>query len=68
MGKAKRPAINGGSGGNDVGPGQYAMKKNYKGGYSFGKDNRKTVDTHYTPGFYDIPATVPDVPKYLLKY
>ena len=68
MGKGKRPPINGGKGGNDVGPGQYSMKNGYKGGYSFGKDDRHTVETHQTPGFYKIPSSVPDVPKYLLKY
>jgi hypothetical protein len=34
-------------------------------GFSFGRSGRKAkVST--TPGFYKIPASVPDVPKYLL--
>ena len=67
IGKGKRPGINSGAQGNDVGPGQYNHKNGYRGGWSFGKDERKTIEVKNTPGYYDIPCTVPDVPKYLLK-
>jgi hypothetical protein len=68
IGKGKRPAINGRDDGNDVGPGQYNHNNKARGGFKFGKDERKTVEVNKTPGYYNIPCTVPDVPKYLLKY
>lgn len=53
---------------NNLGPGAYNIKPsaNKKGGL-IGTSTRDPKDKiNKTPGFYKIPATVPDVPKYLL--
>lgn len=54
--------------GNQVGPGAYSLKPTFsqKGGL-IGTSTRDPKDKiNKTPGFYKVPATVPDVPKYLL--
>jgi hypothetical protein len=47
------------------GPGQYYPQRSRPSGWTFGRELRgKKVQS--TPGYYDIPPCIPDVPKYLL--
>lgn len=53
------------------GPGQYELRGNAEGPtWSFGKDlrSKQVNDNEPGPGYYEIPATIPDVPKYLLNH
>lgn len=66
MGKERRKKLGDGEG--IPGPGSYNTKMGCKcdtNGFSFGRDKRgKKINT--TPGFYKLPASIPDVPSYLL--
>lgn len=52
------------------GPGSHYINRNLDGTcYSIGKDlrSKNQEPEEVGPGYYDIPPSVPDVPKYLLK-
>ena len=66
MGKDRRKVFGGKN--NYPGPGSYNAKRGCKcdtKGYSFGRKG-DPIKPNTTPGFYDVPATIPDVPSYLM--
>lgn len=67
FGKQDRGA-NEGKFNNPMGPGSYTVKSEFsKRGGLIGTSSRNPTDkSTKPPGFYSIPATVPDAPKYLL--
>ena len=51
------------------GPDRYdVMLKIGNGGNTFSKQARQAEKVDQTPGYYNLPSSVPDVPKYLLEY
>lgn len=68
VGTGNRPDIYNAELGRNPGPGSYNWKNKKNNMWSFGKESRDRKQGVQTPGFYKLPATVPDVPRYLLTY
>lgn len=68
VGKEKRPKLGYSKNNFNNGPGSYDLQRGIVGGNRFGVSDRPGNINVKTPGFYKVPASVPDVPKYLYKY
>ena len=67
IGAGQRSPVTGREARQNPGPAHYSPQKGQGVGWTFGRDLRSKddIEDEPGPGHYEVPASVPDVPKYL---